>query len=308
MTLFADSIHKPLDFGAVSPMREMGAYECLWSQEGEKIRPSFKTLAELFRSNPGALPSDLVDEDSAIACARQVLERFERSGVRSFSVRLNGIGDYPSTLRDAEYPLEMLYFQGEWDLAHSPKRVAIVGTREPSDEGVRRTRKLVGMLVKDGYTIVSGLAKGVDTVAHQTAIDAGGETIAVIGTPLDHAYPKENTELQQRIARDYLLISQVPVLAYARRSWRVNRFFFPERNVTMSALTQATIIVEAGETSGTLIQARAALAQKRKLFILDSNFHKPGLTWPHKFAERGAVRVKDFDDIQAVLNAQASSH
>jgi DNA processing protein len=301
--IFADPTK--IDFGAMSPMREMGAYEWLWSQENEKLKPSFKAVAELFRSNPGALPSELVDENDAMSCARQVLARFERSGVKSFSVRLNGVGDYPERLRDAENPLEFLYYQGEWDLAYSPKRVAIVGTRNPSDEGVRRTRKLVGLLVKDGYTIVSGLAKGVDTAAHETAIANGGETIAVIGTPLDHSYPKENAELQRRIARDYLLISQVPVLLYARRSWQWNRLFFPERNVTMSALTQATIIVEAGETSGTLIQARAALAQGRSLFILESNFSRPELTWPHRFAEKGAIRVRDFDDIRAHLDGQA---
>lgn len=289
-------------------MREMGAYEWLWSQEAVDIKPSFKTVAKLFSENPGALPSDLVPEKDAMTCAKEVLSRFERKGIRSFSVRLHGVGDYPAELRDAEYPLEMLYYQGEWDLAYSPKRVAIVGTRNPSDDGIRRTRKIVSLLVKDGFTIVSGLAKGVDTMAHETAIERGGETIAVIGTPLDHVYPKENSELQQRIARDFLLVSQVPVLLYARRSWQWNRAFFPERNVTMSAMTQATIIIEAGETSGTLIQARAALAQGRKLFILESNFHKPGLTWPHRFEAKGAIRVRDIEDIRAALSSETTSH
>ena len=80
-----------------------------------------------------------------------------------------------------------------------------------------------------------------------------------------------------------------------------NRYFFPERNITMSALTDATVIVEAGETSGTLVQARAALEQGRKLFILESCFQSPKLQWPHKFAERGAIRVRDYDDIREQL-------
>lgn len=293
-------------FGAMSPMREMGAYEWLWQQDSATLKPSFKAVAQLFRDNPGAMPSDLVNIDDAMSCAREVLARFEERGVRSFSVRIHGVSDYPDVLRDAENPLELLYYQGEWDLVYSPKRVAIVGTREPSDEGLRRTRKLVGMLVKEGYTIVSGLAKGVDTAAHEAAIEHGGETIAVIGTPLDQAYPKQNTELQRRIASHYLLISQVPVLRYSRRSWEWNRLFFPERNITMSALTHATIIVEAGETSGTLIQARAALAQGRKVFILDSNFLNPKLTWPHKYAKKGAIRVRDLDDIRAHLHGEAT--
>lgn len=295
-----------LDSSAVSPMLELGAYEWLWESNGGVAKPSFKAIAKLFRDNPGLLPSELVPADAALACAREVLLRFKKREVGPFGFRLRGLEDYPSTLEDAENPLEFLYYQGNWDLAYSPKRVAIVGTREPTDEGIRRTRKLASLLVKDGYTVVSGLARGVDTAAHETAIEAGGETIAVIGTPLDQFYPKENAELQRRIARDFLLVSQVPVLCHARRPPSVNRLFFPERNITMSALTQATVIVEAGETSGTLIQARAALAQGRKLFILDSNFRNPKLTWPARFAEMGAIRVTDFEDIRSVLDGQAS--
>jgi len=296
------------EFGAISPMMEMGAYEWLWQQEQQGERKvSFKVLAELFRDHPGHWPSELVSSADAQACAEEVLARMRKRGVKSFSVRMQGAGDYPEGLKDAEHPLQFLYYRGDWDLAYSPRRVAVVGTRSPSAEGLRRTSKLVSLLVKEGVTIVSGLAKGVDTMAHQTAIERGGDTIAVIGTPIDQAYPKENAELQERIARDFLLISQVPVLLYARRPPSVNRLFFPERNITMSALTQATVIVEAGETSGTLIQARAAFKQGRKLFILDSNFQNPKLTWPRRFEEQGAIRVRDFDDILSNLDASASA-
>lgn len=294
------------EFGAVSPMMEMGAYEWLWQQGGGDRKASFKWLAELFRSQPGRWPSQLVDADAAYECAMQVLARFQKQGVNTFNVQMRGLVDYPDALQDADNPLQFLYYQGDWDLVYTPKRVAIVGTRNPSEEGVRRTAKLASLLVREGYTIVSGLAKGVDTVAHETAIRSGGKTIAVIGTPLDQVYPKENAELQRRIAQEFLLVSQVPVLVYAKRPPTINRMFFPERNITMSALTQATIIVEAGETSGTLIQARAALKQGRKLFILDSNFHNPKLSWPHRFAEKGAIRVRDLDDIVSNLHADTT--
>jgi DNA processing protein len=145
--------------------------------------------------------------------------------------------------------------------------------------------------------VASGLAAGIDTEAHQTTISERGRTIAVIGTPLSHSYPRANAELQHTIAADFLVISQVPLRRYESQDYRRNRLFFPERNVTMSALTEATIIVEAGETSGTLIQAKAALQQGRKLFILDSCFRNESLSWPQKFAEKGAIRVKDYDDI-----------
>lgn len=286
-------------------MLEMGAYEWLWQQETGPTKPSFKNLAELFRANPGQGASQLVSEEDARACAEKVLERFSKKGIGQFSVRMQGAADFPEWLKHADHPLQFLYYQGNWDLAYSPKRIAIVGTRNPSELGQRRAAKLVAMLVHDGFTIVSGLAAGIDTIAHETAIKCGGDTIAVIGTPLDQVYPKQNEALQQTIAREHLLVSQVPVLVYARRPPTVNRLFFPERNITMSALTQATVIVEAGETSGTLIQARAALKQGRKLFILNSNFDVPGLTWPHKYEEKGAIRIRDFGDILTNLNATA---
>ena len=284
---------------AISPLRELGAYEALW----DKPDTTFKTLSEKFAARPNALPSDFVAPTKAREYADFVQRRFREAEVTRYGVRVHGAGEYPQKLRDAAHPIELLYYQGWWDLAES-RSVAVVGTRTPSSDGVARTRKLVKALVKDDFTVVSGLATGVDTVAHETAIAEGGRTVAVIGTPLSHSYPKENIELQRRIAEEFLLISQVPVKRYERQDYRRNRLFFPERNVTMSALTEATIIVEAGETSGTLIQARAALHQGRKLFILDSCFRR-GLSWPQKYADKGAIRVVDYDDIGQHLSPTA---
>lgn len=287
---------------AISPFKEIGAYEALWDESGA----SFKSISEKFSAAPGALPSDFVPTSKALEYATFVLNRFREAVVKGFGVRVHGAGEYPEKLRDAAHPIELLYYQGWWDLVNS-RSVAVVGTRHPSKEGLARTRKLVRKLVEDDFTVVSGLAAGVDTEAHKTAIAAGGRTIAVIGTPLSHVYPKENAELQRQIAEHFLLISQVPVRRYENQNYRVNRFFFPERNITMSALTEATIIVEAGETSGTLIQARAALQQGRKLFILDSCFRNKELTWPQKYAEKGAIRVTDYDDIKQHLSHETHS-
>ena len=115
-------------------------------------------------------------------------------------------------------------------------------------------------------------------------------------------YPISNAELQELIAKDYLLISQVPVERYDMQQNPVsNRFFFPERNKTMSALTTATIIVEAGETSGTLVQAREALRQGRRVLILNNCFENPNLSWPTRFEKMGAIRVRDYDEIRQQL-------
>jgi DNA processing protein len=287
---------KDFEARAVSPLTEMGAYEALW----DKPDTTFKTLSEKFAARPNALPSDFVSATKAREYADFVQARFREADVTRFGVRVHGAGEYPEKLRDAAHPIELLYYQGWWDLVES-RCVAVVGTREPSKDGVARASRLVKELVKDDFTIVSGLASGIDTVAHETAIEEGGRTIAVIGTPLSHTYPKDNVDLQRKIADEYLLISQVPVKRYEGQDYRRNRLFFPERNITMSALTEATIIVEAGETSGTLIQARAALHQGRKLFILDNCF-KRGLSWPQKFADKGAVRVVDYDDIRKHLS------
>lgn len=281
----------------ISSIMEMGAYEALWLDD----KTTFKSLADLFAANPNSLPSDFVTSEHSLEIATQVMKKIEASGVRDFGLRIHGAGDYPDCLRDAKEPVELLYYRGWWDIVNTNKRVAVVGTRQISDDGIKRARKLVRQLVEHDYTIVSGLAKGVDTVAHKTAIDAGGRTIAVPGTPLTECYPKENYDLQEYISSHFLLITQVPVLRYLKQDYRKNRFFFPERNKTMSALTDATIIVEAGETSGTLIQAQAALAQGRKLFILENCFNNPSLTWPATYEKKGAIRVKELDDILKVL-------
>ncbi len=289
---------------AVSPFLELGAYEALWDRE----HASFKTLADQFASTPDALPSDLVSRATASTYANEVHARLKDAGVSRYGVRVNGAGDYPDRIRDAEHPIELLYYQGWWELVNSPRLIAIVGTRNPTDNGRRRARQLVRSLVRDDFTIVSGLAKGIDSEAHETAISEGGRTIAVLGTPLSQTYPKENRHLQNLIAANHLLISQVPVKRYERqKNPTANRHFFPARNVTMSALTDATVIVEAGETSGTLVQARAALKQGRKLFILESCFNDPRLQWPHKFAEKGAIRVDSYESIREHLLSAPSN-
>ncbi|MDH3668819.1 MAG: DNA-protecting protein DprA [Paracoccaceae bacterium] len=283
-------------FDAISPLIELGAYEAIWLEHGA----TFKRLADRFRADPSALPSDLIDRTTALECAKKVLEALNGAGVERFGVRINKAGDYPSKLRDAKNPVELLYYQGTWELSEK-RGLCIVGSRKASEDGQRRAARLARELVSRDFAVVSGLATGIDTAAHTAALEAGGHTIAVIGTPLGHYYPKENRELQDRIAKEHLLISQVPVLRYAQEPFRHKRNYFPERNATMSALTEGTIIVEAGDTSGTLTQARAAMFQGRKLFILENCFHRKDISWPAHYEAQGAVRVRDPDDIWSAL-------
>lgn len=286
----------------IDPRSEVAAYESLWLGQSAW----FKNIAELFSENPGSVPSDLVPRISIQETWSQLVDLVGEDFVRRVGVRVHGAGEYPAKLRDADHPVELLYYIGNWELVDTPC-VAVVGTREPTEEGTATAQRIAKTLVKHGYTVVSGLAKGIDTAAHTAALEAGGRSIAVIGTSLFDAYPRENAPLQDRLANEHLVISQVPFLRYKRQHYKANRLFFPARNVTMSALTAATIIVEAGNTSGTLVQARAALAQQRKLLILESCFRKSELTWPEKYEAAGAIRVSKPSEIIRVLEDGAAS-
>lgn len=169
-----------------------------------------------------------------------------------------------------------IFYAGDLSLLKLPC-VSIVGTREVSDAGIVATEWLTRKLVDAGIVIVSGLAYGVDTVAHTSAIAQGGKTIAVIGTPLDKSSPSENAPLQERIYREDLLISQFRV---GEKPQRAN---FPVRNRLMATLSDATVVMEASDTSGTLHQAAECTRLGRWLFIAKSVVSDPKLTWPKKF-------------------------
>lgn len=281
-----------IESDVIMPSMEIGAFEALWANGVS----SFKQLRDKLALSNTMLPSNLVSRSTAKQFYDRTMSRLHAAGIDHFGVRIDGTIDYPKQLHDADYPLVLFYYQGLWDLVYT-QGVSVVGTRKPSDEGIKRTKRLVKALVDAKYTIYSGLAAGIDAAAHQAAIECGGFTIAVTGTPLWLSYPKENAALQKEIVKNHLLISQVPVVSYEEKGINFTRLFFPERNITMAALSAATIIVEAGETSGTLKQAKAALKQGRKVFILNNNFENPRLTWPRKLEENGAIRVHEIDDI-----------
>lgn len=179
-----------------------------------------------------------------------------------------------------------LYCAGDIELLLAPKRVAVIGTRTPSEEGVRRTRKLARELVAAGVVVVSGLAKGVDHAAHLSVIENRGKTLAVIGTPLDRAYPAKHADLQMQIYREHLLVSQFPC------GTRVFQSNFLQRNRTMARIAHVSVIVEAGETSGSHSEARETIALGRPLFLLRSVVENKSLKWPAGFLAKGA-RVLD---------------
>lgn len=183
---------------------------------------------------------------------------------------------------EAKNAPKTLYIAGDLDLLRHGRRVSIVGSRKVSDEGKRRTQALVSKLVENDIIIVSGLAQGVDTVAHQTAIEKGGRTVAVLGTPLDKVYPKSNAALQAEIMAEHAAVSQFP------SGYPATPKNFPMRNRTMALLSDATIIVEAGEKSGTRHQGWEALRLGRAVFILENIAEDNSLSWPKEMMGYGA--------------------
>jgi DNA processing protein len=187
-----------------------------------------------------------------------------------------------------------LWTAGDVRLLLRHPRVAVVGTRHPTQDGERRTRKLVTALVEHRAVVVSGLAQGIDTIALTSAIDRGGRTIAVIGTPLDQVFPKQNADLQRRIAQEHLLVSE-----FAPGS-AVGRGNFPRRNRTMALVADASVVIEAGDGSGTLSQGWETLRLGRPLFLARSLFDAK-LKWPHEMLEYGASVLSKVEDLLKVL-------
>ena len=192
------------------------------------------------------------------------------------------------------HPVERVWCVGDESLLRK-KCVAIVGTRNVSVEGTARSRRLARELVSAGVVIVSGLAKGVDTEALTAAMEAGGKVVAVIGTPIDRSYPAENKHVQELIYREHLLISQ---FAPGEQVYPSN---FPERNKLMAALSDATAITEAGDTSGTLHQAAECVRLGRWLFIAKSVVDDVSLQWPTRFL--GQPKVSSFSSTGDILTA-----
>ncbi|AFU58647.1 putative SMF family protein [Candidatus Nitrososphaera gargensis Ga9.2] len=196
---------------------------------------------------------------------------------------------------EKKYAPKILYVKGSMRIPLPRPRVSIVGSRKASEEGLHAANRIASTLVKDGVVIVSGLAEGIDTSAHQAALESHGRTIAVIGTPLNKVFPAKNYQLQQEIMNNHLVISQFPIGHPTRPK------DFVLRNRTMALISDATIIVEAGEFSGSLHQGWEALRLGRSLFIWKSILENKKLTWPRKMMQYGAMELSNPEDVLEVL-------
>ena len=231
------------------------------------------------------------DTPAAIAeAARQI------AGWRAAGLGVHTFRDvsYPAQLREIHQVPPLLFTQGT--LRPDEPAVSVVGSRQASDEGLDWARELSASLVSAGITVVSGLAAGIDTAAHTTALDAGGRTVAVLGTGINRTYPAANRDLQRRIAREGLVLSQFwPDTPPSKKS-------FPLRNATMSGYGRATVIVEAGETSGARIQARVGVEHGRPVILSDRVVRANN--WAKALQHRPGVHVvSSTDEVLDVVTA-----
>lgn len=197
---------------------------------------------------------------------------------------------YPARLRMIADPPPFLYVKGEIR-AEDDKAVAVVGSRSASDYGRKVTRDLSRGLAALGFTVVSGLARGIDGTAHETALRCGGRTIAVLGSGVDRAYPPEHAALYRRISQNGAVVSELPV------GTRPMAFNFPPRNRLISGLSLGVVVVEATEKSGSLITAALALEQGREVFAVPGEVGSSRSRGAHRLIRQGAKLVETVEDI-----------
>jgi DNA processing protein len=198
--------------------------------------------------------------------------------------------NYPARLRMIADPPPLLYVKGEIR-ADDEKAVAIVGSRSASDYGLRVARDLSRGLAALGFTVVSGMARGVDGMAHETALNSGRRTIAVLGSGVDCVYPPEHATLYQRICKNGAVISELPMGA------RPAAFNFPSRNRLISGLSLGVVVVEATEKSGSLITAALAVEQGREVFAVPGEVGSSRSRGAHRLIRQGAKLVETVQDI-----------
>ena len=207
---------------------------------------------------------------------------------------------FPENLRNTPDPPLYLYVRGSIE-PDDKRAVAIVGTRTPTHYGRTVTQRFGYELASAGLTVVSGMARGVDTQAHQGALDAGGRTIAVLGCGIDRVYPPENRGLMHEISTKGAVVTEYPF------GTRPEAGFFPARNRIISGLSRGTVIIEAAEDSGSLITAGDALKQGRKLFAVPGNVSAPNSRGPNNLIKQGAMLVEQPADVLNALNMRPGS-
>lgn len=266
-----------------------GSIEKAWRAEEKEIRmiegihlPAIKSFIE----NRSKINPD--DE----------YEKLKRSAAYAVSLEES---EYPFLLKNIYDPPPVIYYKGELPI-NETRTIGIVGTRRASRYGLETARKMAQSLVENGFTIISGLAAGIDTAAHQAALEAGGKTVAVFGCGVDVIFPAENRELAKKIETSGSLVSEFPLGAAPDKG------SFPRRNRVISGLSLGVIVVEGHYDSGAMITAKYALDQGREVFAVPGNVEAEQSKGPHWLIKQGAKLVEGVEDVLDELKLQIPNH
>jgi len=271
-----------------------------------QLESYFGSLEHAWKATPSELKHAGLDNSSVRAITSRrpevsleaEMEKLERYGV---TVLIYHDPDYPARLKEIhDYP-PLLYIRGSL-LPEDEWCLAVVGTRRATVYGRQVTEEIVADLARSRITIASGLAKGIDSVAHRSALEAGGRSLAVFACGLDSVYPAENSELARRIMHRGALISEYPLGTRPRPD------NFPRRNRIMSGLSLGVLVVEAGGTSGAMITAHLALEQNREVFAIPGSILSLTSKGTNHLIQEGAKLVRDHTDILEELNLTAVAH
>ena len=226
------------------------------------------------------------------------MEKLERAGVGAVNWH---DPVYPPRLKEISDPPPVLYLRGEI-LPADERSVAVVGTRKATAYGREAASGLARDLAKSGVTIVSGLARGVDSIAHRAALDAGGRTIAVFGSGLDVVYPGEHVRLAREIMETGALVSEYALGVGPKAQ------HFPQRNRLISGLSLGTLVVEAGDMSGALVTVGHTLEQNREVFCVPGSIYSPASRGTNYLIQQGAKLVSSYKDVLEELNLTVVAH
>jgi DNA processing protein len=266
-----------------------------------RLFEAFGSLDRAWQTDGRALAEAGLDRPAvqALTKARQSadpkreLERLDHAGAHA--ITWDDEARYPRLLRHIANPPVVLYVRGEI-LPRDELAVAIVGTRGPTAYGRQVAQKLAAELAAKGVTIVSGLARGIDAQAHRASLEAGGRTLAILGSGLDVIYPREHAGLARQIAQSGAIMTDYPLGS------QPDAVHFPARNRIVSGLSLGTIVIEAGDTSGALITARFAAEQGRDVFAVPGSIFSKQSFGVHRLIQDGAKLVACVDDILDELN------
>jgi DNA processing protein len=274
-----------------TPFDELVAFESL------ATLPSMtrtKLSALLAGRTPARALGDRAEDEAALRRIRSLVA--QRLG--TFLACWDGAPGFPSRLLLAPDALPFTYYRGNLAAFDLPA-VSLVGSRSAYAAGCADARALGMALADAGVCLVMGMAAGIDTAALNGALKEHGEVIGVLGTPIDRYRPKENRELQDEVGNQHLLVSQVPLLGFDGTQGDVHQAFFHERDVTMAALADTTVIIEAHEQSATRTQAEAGLAMGHEVILMARVCDE--VSWAQGLLDQGAVRTDSIDEVISIL-------